>query len=249
MSPHGGLPFDAAWLGAAPWGWSLLLAFAVGVAAHGMLVDGRIAARLVAAHPLRNTVLCALGAACCAALYAGITGRSPSEVSLSGQATLAQLAADPHAWSVGGYRVHALPGQPARRSDLSRSVPGRCGGCPALASARARRRTGHGGGHGGRVRRHAPTARQLCGAGRARRRQLGDRPGDVRDDGVAASGAGDPGVQRGARSSASSSVVAAMMSERWVKAWGKLPSCSPLGPISSANRPTWFAYVCIFSKV
>ncbi|WP_405523167.1 chloride channel protein [Streptomyces canus] len=59
------------------------------------------AARLVAAHPLRNTVLCALGAAGCAALYAGITGRSPSEVSLSGQATLSQLAADPHAWSVG----------------------------------------------------------------------------------------------------------------------------------------------------
>lgn len=56
-------------------------------------------------------------------------------------------------------------------------------------------------------------------------------------------------VQRGARSSASSSVVAAMMRERWVNAWGKLPSCSPLGPISSANRPTWFAYVCIFSKV
>src|SRR3954471_6241425 len=62
-------------------------------------------------------------------------------------------------------------------------------------------------------------------------------------------GPGYPGVQCEARSSASSSVVAAMMRERWVKAWGKLPSCSPLGPISSANRPTWFAYVCIFSKV
>ncbi|WP_406437402.1 hypothetical protein [Streptomyces sp. NBC_01613] len=46
-------------------------------------------------------MLCALGAAGCAALYAGITGRSPSEVTLSGQATLSQLAAHPHAWSVG----------------------------------------------------------------------------------------------------------------------------------------------------
>lgn len=57
-----------------------------------MLVGGRIAARLVAAHPLRNTVLCALGAADCV-----------------------------HAWSVGSLLA-------------------------ALASARARRRTGHGGG-------------------------------------------------------------------------------------------------------
>lgn len=46
-------------------------------------------------------MLCALGAAGCAALYAVITGRSTSEVTLSGQATLSQLAADPHAWSVG----------------------------------------------------------------------------------------------------------------------------------------------------
>ncbi len=29
------------------------------------------------------------------------------------------------------------------------------------------------------------------------------------------------------------------MSDRWVKACGKLPSCSPLGPISSANSYTW----------
>jgi H+/Cl- antiporter ClcA len=64
-------------------------------------VGGRIAARFVSAHPLRNTVLCALAAAGCAALYAIVTGRSPSEVSLSGQATLAQLAAHPHAWPVG----------------------------------------------------------------------------------------------------------------------------------------------------
>lgn len=41
------------------------------------------------------------GAAACAALYALITGRSPAEVALSGQATLGQLATDPHAWGVG----------------------------------------------------------------------------------------------------------------------------------------------------
>lgn len=81
--------------------WSALMALAIGAAIHGVIVGGRIAARFVSAHPLRNTVLCALGAAGCAALYAVVTGRSPSEVSLSGQATLAQLAAHPHAWPVG----------------------------------------------------------------------------------------------------------------------------------------------------
>lgn len=50
-------------------------------------------------------------------------------------------------------------------------------------------------------------------------------------------------------SSASSRVVAAMMSDRCVNACGKLPSCSPLGPISSAKSPTWLAWVCIFSNV
>ncbi len=42
-------------------------------------------------------------------------------------------------------------------------------------------------------------------------------------------------------SRALSRVMAAMIRERWVNAWGKLPSCSPLGPISSANSPTWLA--------
>ncbi|MDH6627219.1 H+/Cl- antiporter ClcA [Streptomyces sp. LBL] len=81
--------------------WSALMALVIGAAVHWLVVGGRIAARFVAARPLRNTVLCALAAAGCAALYAVGTGRSPSEVSLSGQATLAQLARDPHAWSVG----------------------------------------------------------------------------------------------------------------------------------------------------
>ena len=35
-------------------------------------------------------------------------------------------------------------------------------------------------------------------------------------------------------SRARSRLNAALMSPRWVKAWGKLPRASPLGPISSA---------------
>lgn len=81
--------------------WSVLMAVVIGAAVHWILVGGRIAARFVVAHPLRNTVLCALAAACCATLYALVTGRSPGEVALSGQATLGDLAAHPHSWPVG----------------------------------------------------------------------------------------------------------------------------------------------------
>ena len=42
-------------------------------------------------------------------------------------------------------------------------------------------------------------------------------------------------------SSSASSVIAASMSARWVKACGKLPICSPLSAISSENSPTWLA--------
>ncbi len=34
---------------------------------------------------------------------------------------------------------------------------------------------------------------------------------------------------------------AALISDRWVKAWGKLPSCSPARPTCSAYRPRWLA--------
>src|SRR5467141_852607 len=41
--------------------------------------------------------------------------------------------------------------------------------------------------------------------------------------------------------SARSRLQAALIRARWVNACGKLPSASPAGPISSANRPTWLA--------
>ncbi|MFF4535433.1 chloride channel protein [Streptomyces aureus] len=81
--------------------WSVLMAVVIGFGVHYVIVGGRHAARAVSAHTLRATVLCALGAGGCAALYAVLTGRSPADVALSGQTTLSQLAAHPHAWSVG----------------------------------------------------------------------------------------------------------------------------------------------------
>ncbi|MGW8066353.1 chloride channel protein [Streptomyces ziwulingensis] len=52
-------------------------------------------------HTAPRTVLCAAAVGVCLSAYALITGRSPAEAALSGQATLGRLAADPHAWSVG----------------------------------------------------------------------------------------------------------------------------------------------------
>ncbi|MEU3338220.1 chloride channel protein [Streptomyces sp. NPDC006668] len=86
------------------WGdvlWVLVLAPALAFLIHSIFVGGRFAARFVATRTVRNTTLCALGAAVCITLYALATGRSPAEAALSGEDTLARLAQDPHAWSVG----------------------------------------------------------------------------------------------------------------------------------------------------
>src|SRR5215472_2233217 len=44
-------------------------------------------------------------------------------------------------------------------------------------------------------------------------------------------------------------LIAALISDRCVKACGKLPSCPPVESISSENRPRWLPYVNIFSNV
>ncbi|WP_144124630.1 chloride channel protein [Catellatospora sichuanensis] len=78
--------------------WALPLAV---VAAIGIRLVRGLAKHLaprVTARPLELTVLAALGVGACAAAYALITGRSPAEVALSGQQTLAAMAADPTAW-------------------------------------------------------------------------------------------------------------------------------------------------------
>ncbi|MBV1938559.1 chloride channel protein [Streptomyces sp. BV286] len=81
--------------------WSLLLAVAIAFMMHLARGAGRLVVAFVQTGVRVRTVLCALGAASCAALYALFTGRSPAEVASSGQATLSALAADPHSWGVG----------------------------------------------------------------------------------------------------------------------------------------------------
>ncbi|MFE3656380.1 chloride channel protein [Streptomyces sp. NPDC059165] len=81
--------------------WSLLIALVIGVLVHYVFAAGRFLAVLVAAKTFRTTVLCALGAGVCAALYTVITGRTPEDVASSGQATMVQLSETPHAFGVG----------------------------------------------------------------------------------------------------------------------------------------------------
>ncbi|MEU5953666.1 chloride channel protein [Streptomyces sp. NPDC047525] len=81
--------------------WSLLMGVAIAVVMHLVMTTGRLVAAFTATGVRVRTVVCALGAAACAALYALTTGRSPADVASSGQATLSDLAAYPHTWSVG----------------------------------------------------------------------------------------------------------------------------------------------------
>ena len=80
--------------------WSLPMAVAIGVLMHLVLASGRLTAAFVSARIMSRTVLCALGAGSCAALYALTTGRSPTDVASSGQATLRDLASRPHSWGI-----------------------------------------------------------------------------------------------------------------------------------------------------
>ncbi|WP_166847956.1 chloride channel protein [Isoptericola sp. BMS4] len=81
--------------------WAVPLAVAVAILVRTVHRLGGVVAGLAARHPFAVAVGAALVVALCAGCYTVVTGRSPEEVVLSGQLTLAQLAADPGAWGVG----------------------------------------------------------------------------------------------------------------------------------------------------
>ncbi|MEU6661960.1 chloride channel protein [Streptomyces sp. NPDC046821] len=82
------------------WGIPLAVLIAAGVALTRGL--GRVTHRWTTARlTAPRTIACALAVGVLITAYALITGRSPEEAALSGQVTLAQLAAQPGAWSVG----------------------------------------------------------------------------------------------------------------------------------------------------
>jgi H+/Cl- antiporter ClcA len=80
------------------WGVPLAVLIAVLLTAGRRL--GRLTARWTARRPAVRTVVCAVAVGGCMSAYALMTGRSSQEAALSGQATLAQLAAHPGTWSV-----------------------------------------------------------------------------------------------------------------------------------------------------
>ncbi|MFD4142705.1 chloride channel protein [Streptomyces sp. NPDC058572] len=81
--------------------WGVLMAVVIGATVHLVLVGGRMTARFVAGRPVVHTAVCGLAAGVCAAVYALVTDRTPVDVASSGEGTLSQMAADPHAWGVG----------------------------------------------------------------------------------------------------------------------------------------------------
>ncbi|MFJ9814192.1 chloride channel protein [Streptomyces sp. NPDC101151] len=81
--------------------WSMVMAVGIAVAIHVILSTGRLAAVFVVRRPVAHTVLCALAAGACAAVYTLAVDRSPADVASSGEAVMAQMVADPHSWGAG----------------------------------------------------------------------------------------------------------------------------------------------------
>lgn len=84
---------------------NLLLVLPVAAAIAAMTwtiyaVGHRVAAR-AAIRPMTTTIAAGVIAGCCAGLYTVVTDHSPTEVAMSGQATLALLGAHPDYWSSG----------------------------------------------------------------------------------------------------------------------------------------------------
>ncbi|MFC8718397.1 chloride channel protein [Kitasatospora sp. NPDC057198] len=88
------------------WGVPLAVVIAV-VLVAGQTVGHRFAG-FTAHRTATRTVFCAVLVGVFIAGYALVTGRSPEEAALSGQATLGQLAADPASWSVGALLALVL---------------------------------------------------------------------------------------------------------------------------------------------
>ncbi|MEU0396457.1 chloride channel protein [Streptomyces sp. NPDC006208] len=109
---------------------------------------GRLTAGWTGRQTAVRTVLCALAVGVCISAYALITGRSPEEAALSGQATIADLAAHPHAWPVGalvalvackglawGISLGALRGGPIFPALMLGSAVGiACSGLPGFGA-------------------------------------------------------------------------------------------------------------------
>ncbi|MFC4606796.1 chloride channel protein [Streptomyces maoxianensis] len=80
--------------------WGIPLAVLIAVVVFCAHTLGRYVVAWTARRTALRTVACAIAAGVCITAYALVTGRTPEEAALSGQATLASLAGQPHAWPV-----------------------------------------------------------------------------------------------------------------------------------------------------
>ncbi|MFJ3930980.1 chloride channel protein [Streptomyces sp. NPDC090029] len=88
--------------------WGVPLAVVLAFVVTSMHRVGRVTAAWTGRRTALRTVLCAAAVGVLLAAYALLTGRTPTEAALSGQAGLAELAAHPHSWSVGALLVLML---------------------------------------------------------------------------------------------------------------------------------------------
>jgi H+/Cl- antiporter ClcA len=88
--------------------WGVPVAVLIGVVVSSAHRLGRLTAGWSERRKAVRTVMCAVAVGGLIAVYALITGRSPAEAALSGQATLGVLAAEPHAWPVGALLMLVL---------------------------------------------------------------------------------------------------------------------------------------------
>jgi H+/Cl- antiporter ClcA len=88
--------------------WGVPAAVLIGVVLTFAHRIGDVTAGWTERHRAVRTVVCAVAVGVLITAYALLTGRSPKEAALSGQATLGALAADPGAWSVAALIVLVL---------------------------------------------------------------------------------------------------------------------------------------------
>ncbi len=79
--------------------WAIPLALIIAATTWAAFDIGQRVARLAESRLMVTTIGAGLFAGCCAAVYTIVTGHSPAEVAMSGQATLVTLATDPQDWT------------------------------------------------------------------------------------------------------------------------------------------------------
>ncbi|PRZ04359.1 H+/Cl- antiporter ClcA [Isoptericola sp. CG 20/1183] len=80
--------------------WTVPLAVVIAVGVRQVHHVGRWVARVAERRPAGTALAAAVVVGLCTVAYSLLTGRSPEEVALSGQALLEPLVADAHAWSL-----------------------------------------------------------------------------------------------------------------------------------------------------